>query len=276
MTIDKNRMFGYTEKFMWVALPHPSSFGSFPSGIIAMQKDRNTRLAELEAAIGHSFNNRALLVEALTHKSLVNEAGGKEARDNQRLEFLGDAVLSLLVSSRLIERFPASREGELTKKRAVLVDEESLAGIALKIGLGNYLFLGRGEERSGGREKKSILADAFEALLAAVYLDGGVVAADRLVAHFFGALLEQSVASAASRDYKTEFQERAQALQGVPPHYLLTKSSGPDHDRRFTVAAFVGDRCLGEGAGRSKKEAEQAAAREALTRLNLDAAPAKQ
>lgn len=276
MTIDKNRMFRYTTHSSGVALPHPSTFESFPSGIIAMQKDRNARLAELEAVIGHGFNNRALLVEALTHKSLVNEAGGKETRDNQRLEFLGDAVLSLLVSSRLIERFPASREGELTKKRAALVDEETLAVIALQIGLGNYLLLGRGEERSGGREKKSVLADAFEALLAAVYLDGGVVAADRLVVHFFGLLIEQSVASAASRDYKTEFQERAQALHGVPPHYLLTNSSGPDHDRRFTVAAFVGERCLGEGAGRSKKEAEQAAAREALSRLDLDIAPAKQ
>ncbi len=259
-----------------VALPHPSTSGFFPLGIIAMQNDRNARLTELETAIGHSFNNRALLVEALTHKSLVNEAGGKETKDNQRLEFLGDAVLSLLVSNRLIGRFPASREGELTKKRAALVDEESLAGIALQIGLGSYLFLGRGEERSGGREKKSVLADAFEALLAAVYLDGGIVAADRLVANFFGLLLEQSGVSEASRDYKTEFQERAQALHGVPPHYLLMKSTGPDHDRRFTVAAFVGERCLGEGAGRSKKEAEQAAAREALTQLNLDVAPANE
>ncbi|KAF0220634.1 MAG: ribonuclease [Geobacteraceae bacterium] len=234
-----------------------------------MDSNDNEELAQLEAAISYRFNNRRLLEEALTHRSFLNETGEKSARDNERLEFFGDAVIDFFLSSILLERFPDSREGDLTRIRASLVDEESLAFLAAKIGLGRYLRLGRGEERSGGREKRSILADAYEALLAAVYLDGGVLPVQALVGNHFAPLLENRAAATAGRDFKTEFQEQAQALRGTTPRYILKEASGPDHDRIFTVEAFVGDEFMGVGSGRSKKEAEQAAARGGVARLKL-------
>ena len=163
--------------------------------------------------------------------------------------------------------FPESREGALTKIRASLVDEESLALLAGKIGLGSCLKLGRGEDRSGGREKRSVLADAYEALLAAVYLDGGIESVQRLVEAHFGPLLESRDRIAAGKDHKTEFQEMAQSIRGYMPKYVLKGVSGPDHERSFAVAVMIGDELLGEGGGRSKKEAEQAAARQGLARL---------
>lgn len=236
-------------------------------GTHTMNSDNNDSLAGLETAIGYFFNDRRLLHEALTHRSFLNEAGDRSLKDNERLEFFGDAVLDLFLSSQLLSRFPASREGELTRIRASLVDEESLARLAAALDLGRHLKLGRGEEKSGGREKKSILADAYEALLAAVYLDGGAGPVERLVAAQFAPLLEKHAAGAISRDYKTEFQELAQALRGATPTYVVTQAAGPDHNRTFTVAALVGGECLGEGSGRSKKEAEQAAARGGLAKL---------
>lgn len=238
-----------------------------------MPTDTNDILAELETAIGHVFNDRRLLHEALTHRSFLNEVGDRSLKDNERLEFLGDAVLDLFLSTQLLARFPASREGELTRIRASLVDEESLARLAATLDLGRYLKLGRGEGKSGGREKKSILADAYEALLAAIYLDGGAGPVERLVTAQFAPLLERSAGGAISRDYKTEFQELAQALRGATPTYVLKEAAGPDHDRTFTVAAVVEGECLGEGKGRSKKEAEQAAAKAGLARLKT--APAE-
>jgi ribonuclease-3 len=223
--------------------------------------------AELEEAIGYRFVNRALLAEALTHRSFVNEAREGGVKDNERLEFFGDAVLGLFVGRMLLERFPESREGVLARMKASLVGEETLASLAAALGLGRYLRLGRGEERSGGRDRKSLLANTYEALLAAVYLDGGPEPVGRLVEEAFGPLLAAIAAGSAGRDYKTEFQEMAQTLYGVLPSYVLTDTSGPPHDRCFTVAAFVGGERFGEGSGRSKKEAEQAAARECLARL---------
>lgn len=224
-------------------------------------------LTQLETAINYRFKNRRLLEEALTHRSFLNECGEKSVRDNERLEFFGDAVIDFFLSHTLLERFPASREGELTRIRASLVDEEGLALLAAGIGLGRHLRLGRGEEKSGGREKRSILADAYEALLAAIYLDGGVLPVQALMENHFGPLLAKRAAVTAGRDFKTEFQELAQALRGVTPRYILTWTSGPDHDRSFTVEAYVGEELMGEGSGRSKKEAEQAAARVGVTRL---------
>jgi ribonuclease-3 len=231
----------------------------------------NDILSELERAIGYAFSNRRLLYEALTHRSFVNETGDKSAKDNERLEFFGDAVIDFFLSDQLFERFPDSREGELTRIRASLVDEESMAQLAARIDLGRYLRLGRGEIKSGGRGKKSILADAYEALVAAVYLDGGAEQVKRIVEAHFSPLMERHAAGTVSRDYKTEFQQMAQGKLGAAPKYVLKETAGPDHERFFTVETFVGKECLGEGSGRSKKEAEQAAARKGLARLKTAA-----
>lgn len=233
-----------------------------------MVRNREVPLEELEAEIGYCFTNRKLLVEALTHRSYVNEARIPGMLDNQRLEFFGDAVLGLLISSRLLTLLPVSAEGNLSRRRASLVDAETLAGIAAdRIHLGRYLLLGRGEEKGGGRSKKSVLADAFESLVAAVYLDGGLDAAERLVDSLFGALLSKEGVAGAGRDYKTQLQEISHSCRGVAPDYVQESVSGPDHDLRFTVAVSVAGECLGRGVGKSKKEAEQAAAQGALEKL---------
>ena len=232
-----------------------------------MPDDSIELLAALESAIDYRFADRSLLAEALTHRSFVNESGGTWVKDNQRFEFFGDAVIDFLLSRILLERFPRSREGELTKIRASLVDEASLASLAERIGLGACLRLGRGEEKSGGREKRSLLADAYEALMAAVYLDGGIEPVQRLVEAHFARLMADREALSGGTDYKTEFQEMAHALRGAAPRYVLQKVTGPDHERSFSVALFIGDELKGEGTGRSKKEAEQAAAREGIARL---------
>lgn len=217
----------------------------------------------LERRIGYSFRDRALLVEALTHRSRSNEVPG--TRDNQRLEFFGDSVLGFLVSNLLFDRFPAAREGELTHMRASLVDEARLSAIAAQLEVGSCLLLGKGEEKSGGREKRSVLADAYEALVAAVYLDGGIGAAGSIVARHFGGLVDDLAASGvALADYKTDLQEYTQALFSSPPVYELTAEDGPDHDKTYRFAVTVNGVLAGSGEGRSKKEAQQAAAREAL------------
>jgi ribonuclease-3 len=224
-------------------------------------------LGELEHAIGYVFNDRNLLRKALTHRSFVNEAGDRSVRDNERLEFFGDAILDFFLSDRLYRRFPESSEGELTRMRASLVDEESLARLAGRLDLGRFMRLGRGEEKSGGRRKKSILADSYEALLAALYLDGGDAAVRSLVDAHFSPLMDGGAEAPVSRDYKTEFQELSQALRGETPRYVLKGASGPDHDPVFRVEAMLGSEPFGEGTGRSKKEAEQAAAREGCAML---------
>jgi len=228
-----------------------------------MERDEELRLAAVEDTLGYTFRDRALLLEALTHRSYINEAGG--GRDNQRLEFFGDAVLDFLLSGLLLTHFPKSREGELTRIRAALVDETSLSAISTSLGLGLALRLGRGEEKGGGREKRSLLADAYEALLAALYLDGGLEPTTRVVERHFLPLLTSG--AQLGRDYKTDLQERAHLQAGVLPRYVLKEVSGPDHDRRFTVEIYLGERLMGEGTGRSKKEAEQAAAQVACALL---------
>ena len=229
-----------------------------------MNDMRDGSLTKVEENLGYRFHDRSLLLEALTHRTYVNETGG--GKDNQRLEFFGDAVLDFLLSDLLLVRFPASREGELTRIRAALVDETSLAKIAAQLDLGSCLRLGRGEEKGGGRQKRSLLADAFEALLAALYLDGGIEEARRVVNVNFAPLLA-SGELLSGRDAKTELQEHARLLRGELPRYQLKQMSGPDHDRRFTVEIYLGDELMGEGVGRTKKEAEQDAARAASTLL---------
>ncbi|QWV98444.1 ribonuclease III [Geomonas nitrogeniifigens] len=228
-----------------------------------MKEKQDDNLTGVEARIKYRFLNRELLEEALTHRTYVNESGGK---DNQRLEFFGDAVLDFLLSDLLLRRFPESREGELTKIRAALVDEVSLARIAAELELGASLRLGRGEEKGGGRQKRSLLADAFEALLAALYLDGGIEPARLVVHRLFEPLLD-SPEQLFGRDAKTELQERARFLRRELPRYELKEATGPDHDRRFTVQIYLGEEMMGEGVGRTKKEAEQDAARAATLLL---------
>jgi ribonuclease-3 len=221
-------------------------------------------LLSIEEKLGYRFRDRALLEEALTHRTYVNEAGG--GKDNQRLEFFGDSVLDFLLSDMLLVRFPESREGELTRIRAALVDEVSLARIAAGLDLGSCLRLGRGEEKGGGRMKRSLLADAFEALLAALYLDGGIEPTRRVVAELFTPLF-CSGELLSGRDSKTELQELARLARGELPRYQLKEVSGPDHDKRFTVEIYLGEELMGEGVGKTKKEAEQDAARAATTLL---------
>lgn len=232
-----------------------------------MEETFARQLAELQSAVGYRFVGPDLLVEALTHRSFLNENPGDCGADNQRLEFFGDAILDFSVSSLLFRRFPQSREGDLTRLRARLVDEENLARMAGNIGLGACLRLGRGEERDGGRSKPSILADAYEALLAAVYLDGGMPAIEALVAAQFAPLMEGGALTGLRDDYKTLFQELSQERFGIVPAYRMVGESGPPHQRLFTAEATIGGETVGTGEGRSKKVAEQAAARDALERL---------
>jgi len=233
--------------------------------------DLDERLDAVSAGLGHVFQDRGLLLDALTHRSFANEKPRLAPRDNERLEFLGDAVAELAVSSMLYQRFPDAPEGELTRRRADLVCEPSLAAIAGELGLGDALRLGRGEERSGGRDKPRLLASALEACLGAVYLDGGSLVADRVARDLFAERLDRDPPGA--RDFKSRVQERVQADARVTPVYRVLATDGPDHARRFRVVAELDGVRLGEGEGGSKLEAEQAAARDAWSRLDGSDAP---
>ena len=218
--------------------------------------------AALEAGLGHRFVRPEHLQVALTHRSTG------EGTHNETLEFLGDAVLSLAISDLLMGAFPEAREGDLSKMRASLVNAEQLAAKARWVDLGRWLLVGKGEERSGGREKEKILASAYEALLGAVYLDAGYDAARTVVEAHFATDLHGVVDVPGERDYKTRLQERTQRLYREIPVYTLTAEHGPDHAKEFVVELTVAGRMLGRGVGRSKKLAEQAAAMEALGTLD--------
>ena len=224
-------------------------------------------LSELERVIEYRFTNRRLLSEALIHSSYAATSRRGGIPDNQRLEFFGDSVLGFLVSNRLLELYPESSEGELSRRKASLVDAATLAGIGLKIDLGKYLLLSRGEEKTGGRAKKTVLASAFEALLAAVFLDGGSVCAGHLVKRMYGPLLEGEAGGDDGRDYKTKLQELAHSLRCMPPFYILDRITGPDHNLCFSVTVMVGDECFARGTGKTRKEAEQRAARQGIVLL---------
>ena len=223
-------------------------------------------IAELEARLGHTFADRELLARALTHRSASQEGG--ERASYERLEFLGDAVLGTLVAEWLYRELEGGDEGELSKVKAYLVSESVLAGYAAALSLGPLLRLGVGEERSGGRGKPSLLADTVEALLGALYLDGGIEAARRLVAPLLVSGFAAWRSGAAAGDAKTALQERLQGEGKEPPEYRLVESSGPDHQRRFVVECWADGRLLGRGEGSSKKRAEQAAAGVALSLLD--------
>ena len=204
---------------------------------------------------------------ALTHKSYCNEHRDEDCLDNERLEFLGDAVVDLAISHRLMERFPNASEGELSKLRALIVNEEALAKIARKIGLGDLLLLGRGEELTGGREKSSVLADALEAVMGAIYRSGGMTRIMELVDRFFTDILDGVADGRAGQDYKTMLQEDVQNRLRVSPRYRVVNESGPDHEKIFEVEVTIGADIFARSSGRSKKEAEQAAAQKTLAML---------
>jgi len=220
----------------------------------------------LEARLLITFSDQSLGLSALTHKSYTNEHPGEGTADNERLEFLGDAVVDLAISHRLMERFPNASEGELSKLRALIVNEEGLARVARQIGLGDLLLLGRGEELTGGRYKNSVLADALEAVIGAVYLANGWQKVMELVDRHFTDALEGVAAGKSGQDYKTELQEAVQNRLRLAPKYRVISETGPEHEKTFEVEVAVAPELTARGWGRSKKEAEQAAAR-ALSQL---------
>jgi ribonuclease-3 len=225
-----------------------------------------TLISDFQERIGWQFRNLGLLLRALTHTSYVNEHP-EEGLDNQRLEFLGDAVLGLAVADWLFQHYPEFQEGEMTRLRAALVCERSLADLAAQIGLGEVLRLGRGEAESGGRERPGILADAFEALMAALYLDGGLEPVHRLVERLVGPAAEAVLSAEADRDAKSRFQEWAQGTLGITPRYRIVAELGPEHARRFIAEVLLGEKVAGRGEGPSKQVAEHAAAQDALQHL---------
>ena len=219
-------------------------------------------LATWQQALSISFNDPSLLEQALVHRSYVNE--NPTMTSNERLEFLGDAILGLIIAERLYHRLPHLSEGEMTKLRSILVRRDSLARIATDIGLGHYLYLGKGEEASGGRHKPTNLAAALEAVIAAIYLDQGLVATRNLVLGLFDVRMEETISGGAWVDHKSQLQELTQAKWQTTPVYHLIEAVGPAHDTTFTVEVRIGDTVLGRGAGKSKKRAETEAARSAL------------
>lgn len=223
---------------------------------------------ELEDKIGYHFKNKNLLLQALTHSSYANE-GKKHGRNNERLEFLGDSVLSVIVAKHLFLKYKDIPEGELTKLRASLVCEKALDVFAQKLGLGEYLRLGKGEEMTGGRQRPSILADAFEAVIAALYLDGGYQAAQKFVLSFIPEDLDVKSANQLA-DYKTTLQEIIQQNREEKIEYVLADEKGPDHAKVFTAEVLLNSNVIGVGEGSSKKQAEQNAAKEALKLMGYD------
>jgi ribonuclease-3 len=231
-------------------------------------------VAALSLRLGLPLADRAIALAALTHKSYVNEHRDEEGlADNERLEFLGDAVIDLAVSHRLMERFPSAREGELSKMRAAVVDEQGLSEMARALDLGALLRLGRGEELTGGRHKASLLADAMEAVIAAVYVGAGFAPVLAIVDRFLGEAFARAATGTLDRDFKTQLQEIAQSRLRATPRYRVVAEHGPDHSKTFEVETDLRGEVVGRGVGRSKKDAEQAAAKLALDALTRRFAP---
>jgi len=222
-------------------------------------------IKDLETAIGYRFHNISLLQNALTHSSYANERWHNSLLSNERLEFLGDSVLGMLVADYLYRTFPNRPEGELTRMRADMVCEQTLAAAANRIGLGTHLLLGHGEEQGGGRKRNSILADAMESVIAACFLDGGIEAALKVVQQFI--LVEVPVTKLHNADYKTQLQELVQQKKNQVLSYTMVGQSGPDHDKKFDVEVSLNGTVVGCGSGSSKKRAEQDAARAAIEKL---------
>lgn len=217
----------------------------------------------LQDTIGYTFRQDRFLAKAMTHSSYANESPEDDVPDNERLEFLGDAVLGLIVSQHLMLTQPHAKEGDLSRIRADVVTSRSLTGLASDLHLGDCLLLGKGEEQSGGRRKANLLADALEALIGAIFLDGGFDEANKVVLPLLAPLLQQALAKD-GQDYKSRLQEQVQAAHNELPFYQLVDATGPPHDRTYFVEVFIREQLMGSGQGRSKKSAEQAAAKAAL------------
>lgn len=226
----------------------------------------NSNLSSLENNIGYVFENKSILKQALTHSSYANENRNSDPF-NERLEFLGDAVLSLISADFLYRRFPSMPEGDLTKLRSGLVCTASLSEYARQISLGDFLLLGKGEDANGGRERNSNLENAFEAVIAAVYLDGGIECARKFVLRFLDVSVETRHIN--FKDYKTKLQEIVQESHEETLNYVVTNVSGPDHDKRYEIEVHLNSNVIGKGTGRSKKQAEQEAAKQALELMGL-------
>ncbi|MCI5591401.1 MAG: ribonuclease III [Ruminococcus sp.] len=224
------------------------------------------KLEKLQQSVGYKFKDERLLQRALTHTSYANECNEGHNKSNERLEFLGDSVLGIITAEHFYLNFKDLPEGELTKLRAATVCENSLSSFARQLGLGEYLLLGKGEMCTGGSDRPSILADAFEALIAAIYLDGGIEEAKKFVLKYVDKAVEEH---RGFKDYKTVLQEVIQKNPGEVIEYVLVKESGPDHNKRFEVEVHLNSNVIGKGVGTSKKKAEQLAAKEALELMGL-------
>jgi ribonuclease-3 len=227
---------------------------------------------EAEKTLGVTFTDKALLQRALTHRSYLNENPDYPLEDNERLEFLGDAVLDFITGEYLYHRFPEMPEGRLTNLRSALVRTETLARFATRLNLGEFLFLGRGEEESGGRKRPAILCDAFEAFIGALYLDRGLDATRQFVYAIVDPALQEILALDNDKDPKSRLQEIAQSYYQLTPTYRTVKEEGPDHAKEFTVEALIGNNIYGRGSGLSKQNAAQAAAQQALQALEQELA----
>lgn len=235
-----------------------------------MEKEKLEWLEPLETTLKYRFRNIGLLAQALTHRSYAHESLQEKLSDNERLEFLGDAVLNVVTSHLVMDQFPDQPEGELTRIRALIVNEKALARISRRMGLGGFILLGKGENQTGGRGKASILANCYEAVVGAVYLDGGYEEAFRVLQTHFSEVLKRVEQRAARQDFKTLLQERTQSRHQTIPCYTLVSESGPDHEKTFRVHVSIQGVAMGHGEGKTKKEAEQRAAEEGLERLMAD------
>lgn len=219
---------------------------------------------DFQKNLNYTFNNPMVLEKALTHSSFVKEKSERCSKNNERLEFLGDAFFDAIISEELYNRLDDVGEGRLTKLRASIVCEKSLAEQARNLQLGQYLFMGKGEERMGGRNRDSILADALEAVVAAIFLDGGYEKTKKFVLETFAKTIDNAISGKMKKDYKTELQETLQANGDVKIEYQIDKEEGPDHDKTFYISLFCNHNIIGKGVGKSKKAAEQNAAKDAL------------
>ena len=237
-----------------------------------LPKDRKTKIETCQEKLGYPFKNINLLSQALTHKSFVNE-NNRKFKDNERLEFLGDSVLDLIIGEYSLKNFTNRMEGDLSKIRAALVNESNLSKIARQLDLGEYIQLGKGESMSGGHDKNSILANTFEAMVAAIYLDGGLKKTAKIILPLFKSDLHHLADTSHYRDYKSELQEHAQGKKIAIPVYKIEKETGPDHDKIFEITVSINGRIIGKGKGKNKKEGEQEAARIALENINAKQSP---
>lgn len=217
-----------------------------------------------EDIIGIKFNNKDLLVQAFTHRSFLNEHKDLKGKHNERLEFLGDAVLELVITDFLYEKYPEKNEGDLTSIRSALVNAQTCADVSKKLNVNDFLLLSRGEAKDTGRARQYILANALEAIIGAIYLDSGYDKAKEFILEHISPMTEQIIKEELWIDAKSKFQEKAQDVVGITPSYKTLKEVGPDHDKKFTVGVFLGENLVSEGSGDSKQDAEQSAARAAL------------